>query len=473
MGQPTFPDASVEVINQTLESAHSCFIKFSKKKAGQRADFLRRIADNVEKHRKTIIEIAEQETNLGTERLEGECSRTIDQIRNFAMLAEKEDWREITLEQGEPNRTPIPKPEMYKANHPIGPVVVIGACNFPLAISVVGTDTSSALAVGCPVVVKSHPRHIQTCQLLADLVNLAKKESNMPEGCFTLLHGESHEVSRALVAHPKTACVAFTGSLQGGKALFKVANSRLSPIPFHAEMGSLNPVFALPNALNDNGEKLIGSYIDAVNLFCGQMCTKPGAFIILEESFDKKFRETLRNHVSGKATLPMLNEDVFQNFVKTTSELASNLEILAQSEGSSVNRKGQIRIFKASAEEFLSNSDLEAEAFGPASIVIIAKNLNEMLAIAKSMEGSLTVSMMVTEDDKLATSALFPVLESKVGRILWNSFPPGVVPGVATHHGGPWPATTDSRYTSIGIQGYKRFIRPICKQGFSDLRGVS
>ena len=473
MGKPTFPDATFDCIDQTLESAHSCFIEFSKKKAEQRAAFLRRIADNLEKHRNSVIETAEQETSLGLMRLEGECSRTIDQIRLFATLAEKEKWKEISTEVAEPFRTPSPKPEMYKANHPIGPVVVIGACNFPLAISVVGTDTTSALAVGCPVVVKSHPRHAQTCQLLADLVNLAKKESNMPEGCFTLLHGESHEVSRALVAHPKTTCVAFTGSLKGGQALYQVANARPAPIPFHAEMGSLNPVFALPSALRENGEKLIGSYIDAVNLFCGQMCTKPGAFIMLEESFDQKFRETLRNHVSGQATLPMLNEDVFQNFAKTSSVLASKLETLAQSEGSFENTEGQIRIFKASAEEFLSNCDLEAEAFGPASIVIIAKNLNEMLAVAKSMEGSLTGSMLVSEEDKPFISALFPLLESKVGRVLWNGFPPGVVPGVATHHGGPWPATTDSRYTSIGIQGYKRFIRPICKQGFSDLRCVS
>jgi NADP-dependent aldehyde dehydrogenase len=473
MGKPIFADATFECIDQTLNSAHSCFIEFSKKKAEQRADFLRRIAGNLEKHRKSIIETAEKETSLGLVRLEGECSRTIDQIRLFATLAEKEEWKEISIEQGEPNRTPIPKPKMYKVNHPIGPVVVIGACNFPLAISVVGTDTSSALAVGCPVVVKSHPKHAQTCQLLADLVNQAKRESNMPDGCFNLVHGESHDVSSALVAHPKTACVAFTGSLQGGQALYKVANSRPSPIPFHAEMGSLNPVFGLSFALKEKGDQLTSAYIDAVNLFAGQMCTKPGAFIMLEESFDEVFKQSLLDSVSKNESLPMLNTDVYQNYEKTSLDLAQNLEVIAQSDNQSDNQKGKIRIFKTTVKDFLTRPEFKAEAFGPASIIIIARDFTEMIMVAKSMEGSLTGSILVSENDKQEASALFPILESKVGRILWNGFPPGVVPGVATHHGGPWPATTDSRYTSIGIQGYKRFVRSICKQGFPDLCGVS
>ncbi len=473
MGPPTFPDATFEVIDQTLESAQSCFIEFSKKKGEQRAGFLRRIAENLATHRQSVIAMAEQETSLGIERLEGECSRTIDQIRLFAVLAEKEEWKENSCEEGKPNREPNAKPEMQKENHPVGTVVVIGACNFPLAISVVGTDTTSALAVGCPVVVKSHPRHARTCQLLAELVNLAKKESNMPEGCFTLLHGESHGVSRALVSHPKTACVAFTGSLQGGKALSKVAKSRTKPIPFHGEMGSLNPVFALPFALKEKGEKLIGSYIDAVNLFCGQMCTKPGALIILEESFDQKFKESLQAYVSGKETLPMLNQDVFQNYEKTSQHLAQYLDMIAQSEISSANGSGRIRIFKVAAKDFLAVSELKAEAFGPASILIIARDFPEMLAVAGSLEGSLTGSILATDNDRIDASTLLPILESKVGRILWNGFPPGVVPGLATHHGGPWPATTDPRYTSIGIKGYQRFVRPVCKQGFAELGGMS
>ena len=314
--------------------------------------------------------------------------------------------------------------------------MVIGACNFPLAISVVGTDTSSALAVGCPVVVKSHPGHSQTCQLLADLVNIAKKNSDMPDGCFALLHGESHDVCTSLVSHPKTACVAFTGSFKGGKALYKVANSRPSPIPFYAEMGSLNPVFALPFALIERGEKLIDSYIEAVNLYSGQMCTKPGALIILQESYKEKFKQSLRDSVLNKEPLPMLNEDVFQNFEKTSLHLAQNLEILAQSEIYSNSKMGKIRIFKVTAKDFLARSELEAEAFGPASIVVIAKDFNEMLAVAQVMEGSLTGSILAAKNDQDAASALFPILESKVGRILWNGFPPGVMPGIATHHGG-------------------------------------
>ena len=469
----SFVDATLEMVDQTLQSANSCFLEFSKKKAKERAHFLDCIADHLEKQQPVVIEIAEQETKLGLVRLAGECARTIQQIRLFADLARNEDWRELSFEKGEPHRVPLPKPEMWKENQPIGPVVVLGACNFPLAISVVGTDTASALAVGCPVVVKSHPGHAQTCQFLADLVNVAKEESNMPDGCFSLLHGENHEISAAMVSHPKTACVAFTGSFVGGKALSQISKSRTKPIPFHAEMGSVNPVFGLPSAIKEKGESLINSYVGAVNLFCGQMCTKPGAFIILKDSFDEIFLARLQEAVSNQKNLPMLNTDVHQNFERSSNFLRRELELLAESGDAIDGQIGNIQIYKASAQDFLNRSDLRTESFGPASLLIIARTDLEMIEIAKAMEGNLTGSMLVGSRDQKLASILFPILESKVGRILWNGFPPGVTPGLATHHGGPWPATTDARFTSIGLHGYKRFVRPICKEGFPNLRGVT
>ena len=474
MNSPSYADASPELVDQLITEADYCFLEFKRKSSTQKANFLNQIALQIENMRLVLLETAQLETNLSIPRLEAELTRTVNQIKEFSRLAELESWKDHSLEKEEPNRIPLPKSAMFRQNVPIGPVAVIGACNFPFAISVVGTDTASALAVGCPVVVKSHPKHPKTCALQGKAVKIAIQEAGMPDGCFSLIHGENHAITRQIVAHPKISCVAFTGSLQGGKALSKVVAERPEPIPFHAEMGSLNPVFALPSTLSDNSYNFAQGYIDAVNLFAGQMCTKPGALIILAESFTEIFRKNLISAISSHQCLPMLNKDVFENFEQSVAFLKKRLRLVGKSniQQGKNGIKAEVQVFQISAKEFIENENLRVESFGPSSLTVIAEKFEEMLEVARRIEGSLTGTIHVGKGDEPKLQDLLPILTSKVGRILWNGFPPGVIPGHATHHGGPWPATTDSRFTSIGIQGYKRFVRPLCKQGFPSSPGM-
>ena len=470
-----YKDTSTLDVNELIKKADGCFVDYKSKSSEERASFLCKIAHQLELNRPVLLQTAQSETNLGIPRLEAELIRTIIQLKEFAKLAKMELWKDYSSEKEDIHRHPIPKPAMFRQNVPIGPVAVIGACNFPFAISVVGTDTAGALAVGCPVIVKSHPRHPKTCELQNKAVKNAVKEAGMPDGCFSMIHGENHNVTSQLVAHPKVSCVAFTGSLKGGTALAKIVSERPKPIPFHAEMGSLNPVFALPSAVAGNSESFTKSFVNAVNLFAGQMCTKPGALILLSESVDEDFRRNLISAISNHECLPLLNNDVFNNFNHTNEKLRKRLSLIVKNDNKNKIHPlmAEIRVFQITAKEFLNNEELRMESFGPSSLLVIADNFAEMMEIAHQLQGSLTGTIHASKEDDSKIRELLPVLTSKVGRILWNGFPPGVIPGPATHHGGPWPSTTDARFTSIGVQGYKRFVRPVCWQGFPDSSGMS
>jgi 2,5-dioxopentanoate dehydrogenase len=470
MSNQAYPDTSPHAIDEAMESAWSCFPSFRKQSGKDRAKFLRSIARHLEESKNKLLLIADSETSLGPNRLEFELKRTISELELFADLAESGKWKEWKKEQSEPNRKPIPKPGMQTANVPIGPVLVIGACNFPFAISVVGTDTASALAVGCPVVVKAHPDHARTCQSLANLVEQALKETGMPENAFQLVHAIEHSITRALIEHPRTSCVAFTGSFEGGKALNKLACQRPTPIPFHAEMGSLNPVFVLPHALEGNGEDLAKAFVTAVNLFSGQMCTKPGLLVLIEGPGVEPLLEWIREAVNRTESSRMLNRTVFENYHSITRELASSLNLVTskQEKPDEKEESAFCQVFEIKGADFMKNRNLRTEAFGPASIIVRCQDQDEFLEIARSMEGSLTGTIHAHDQDKELVERLSPLIESRVGRFLWGGFPPGVTPGIATHHGGPWPATTDSRHTSIGLFAYRRFVRPVCRQGFPE-----
>ena len=470
MPEQVFPDASPSAIAKAMEDAWFCFGDFRGKPGLERAAFLRSIARNLEKDADELLALADLETSLGPDRLGFELTRTVAELRSFAALADSGKWEEPRVEKAEPDRTPLPKPGMRTVNLPVGPVVVIGACNFPFAISVVGTDTASAMAVGCPVIVKAHPDHAGTCEALAEKVRSALERTGMPAKAFQLLHGVDHAVTRGLVEHPRTACVAFTGSLKGGHALMKIANGRPKPIPFHAEMGSLNPVFILPHALERKGEELAEGYVAAVNLYAGQMCTKPGLLALIDGPGLNSFLESIRQAIRSAAPLDMLNRTVFENFNAVTRDLLSSLELVASNENApgQRSRPALCRIFQVKGREFMKNQDLRSEAFGPASIIVRCSDQEELMQLARSMEGSLTATIHAHTDDAPLAQALFPLIESRVGRFLWGGFPPGVIPSIATHHGGPWPATTDPRHTSIGLYGYRRFVRPVCRQGFPD-----
>ena len=454
------PDASPEQINQAMNHAMESFPRFRSLSSSKRAQLLFEIRKELCKCKDPIISTANRETSLGEIRLTMEFNRTISEIERFAKLCDRNIWGNFkyNLET---------KDIAYEIEMlPVGPVVVIGACNFPLAISVVGTDTISALMVGCPVVVKSHPGHPKTCQILADAVTQAVEKTQSPRHCFCLLHGKNKAVAQALVRHKHTKSVAFTGSLTGGKALHELSQKRKRPIPFYGEMGSLNPLFILPGMVRANTPKLADDFIRAVNLFAGQMCTKPGAMFVLEKSMGEEFIRALAKATSQAEVLPMLSEEIQQNYIETCRNLRNKIHLLSTSGPSKfkVSNPGIIQIFKMKGSDFLQNPDLRTEAFGPSSILVTVKDEDELLTIANSLEGSLTASIHSHASDHELASQLFLVLSAKVGRLLHNGFPPGVVPGRATHHGGPWPATTDARFTSIGEESYKRFLRPVLKQ---------
>ena len=464
----TFSDASTEQVDSALRAADTAFSVFRQLPGEQRANFLETIVDGLERDAVEIIELANTETSLGQPRLQVELQRTAEQGRLFAELARSEAWLEHRVDEAEPEREPLPKPVLRSQNLPLGPVVVIGACNFPLAISVVGTDTMSALAVGCPVVVKAHPGHPATCEKLSALIYEAAKETDMPNGAFSLLHGESHRVGRELVQNPLTKAVAFTGSLKGGKALAAVAATRPEPIPFYAEMGSLNPLIVLPGALRERSEEIARGYVAAVTLFAGQMCTKPGVLVAIKDPSLEIFINQSALATRERSPIAMLTADIRHNFEANVKTLAKKAKLVAVSEQTPdpSSNGTSCQLFVAKASDFLNDPTLRTEAFGPSSIIICVKNEKELLKLANSLEGTLTASLHVGEDDVSLVDQLLPILESKSGRILWNGFPPGVTPTHSTHHGGPWPATTDSRHTSIGFFAYRRFVRPICKQGF-------
>ena len=463
-----FPDATTAEVDITLRAAAEAFHSFKKLSGERRATFLETIADILESNSEEIISLADRETSLGLPRLGMELKRTANETRLFAGLARSEDWLESRSDEAEPDRIPIPKPALQSNNIPLGPVVVIGACNFPLAISVVGTDTMSALAVGCPVIVKAHPGHPGTCAKLSEIVKEAANISEMPSGTFSLLQGKDHRVSRELVGHPLTRAVAFTGSLQGGRALATIAAARNEPIPFYAEMGSLNPLFILPGAFRERSDEIAAGYVDAVNLFAGQMCTKPGTLVLIDGPGVDTFLSTAEEATRAQPPIAMLNKGIRENYETSTKTLAQKAELLAESETSPEISRNEAasRLFATEARSFLADPELRAEAFGPASLIIKAKDKEELLELARQLEGNLTATLHAEDGDEKLVDEILPILEQKAGRVLWNGFPPGVAPTQSTHHGGPWPATTDSRHTSIGLYGYRRFVRQVCRQGF-------
>jgi len=446
-------------IEKALLLADQGFQQYRNLSGTRRGQFLRNIAQELEAKKSNLITVAQEETSLGIHRLEIEFKRTLSEITLFVDLAES-------------NKTGFSRRSIEEEvkDIPIGPVVVIGASNFPFAISVVGTDTISALSVGCTVVVKAHPAHPHTCQLLGDIVKKACKKTEMPNGTFQIIHGQCHTIAQSIVAQPKTSGVAFTGSLTGGTALYKIASNRTEPIPFHAEMGSLNPVFALPNKLSEESSELALNFLEAVTLFAGQMCTKPGAFFLINSSENSSFLECLQDAVPSANVPPMLNQGVYENYENCITKLKQEITLFASNEGSEseIKNPAYCRIFELDSAQFIKSSNLRTEAFGPACLLIRCKNEDNMLQCIETLEGSLTGSLHASKSDHHLANKVYHKLELKVGRLIWNGFPPGVIPGVATHHGGPWPACTNSSYTSIGIEAYKRFIRPLHKKGFPD-----
>lgn len=462
-----FKDSTPEAMEEVMLAAEKAFQLYRKMPLKTRADFMRQIAIEIEALGEILIEKAMEETNLPEARMRGERARTIFQLNSYATACEKGDWLEARIDTADHQKTP-PKPDIRKMLIPLGPVVVFGASNFPFAYSTAGGDTACAFAAGCSVVVKAHPAHAATSQMVADAIHTAIKKLDLPTGLFAHVHGAAVAVGEALVKHPLTKAVGFTGSFAGGKQLFDWGNQRTIPIPVFAEMGSVNPVFLLPEKMKQEAAILGEQMAASITLGVGQFCTNPGIMVAIDDEALNTFKQQLIGSIQKTMPAKMLHEGIAKNyhqkksmvFVETSAE--SLVEI--QQEEKTLFAAAQIAIVDAS--NFLNNPLLHEEVFGPYSILVTCKNEEQMLAVATSLQGQLTVTVMGTKEEINNHRSLLDCLQEKCGRFILNGVPTGVEVCASMQHGGPFPASTDSRFTAVGADGIKRFARPLAYQNW-------
>jgi alpha-ketoglutaric semialdehyde dehydrogenase len=459
-----FDETSAVHVGQALEMADRAFQDYRSLTANARAAFLDRIADEIGGSG-DLIEAAHVETSLPRERLVAERGRTVGQLRMFAGVVREGSWVDARIDRAIPDRTPLPKPDIRRMLIPVGPVAVFGASNFPLAFSVAGGDTASALAAGCPVVVKGHPAHPATSELAGRAIVNAVTSTGMPPGVFSLLQSTRNDIAVALVTHPRTKAVGFTGSHRAGRALFAAAASRPDPIPVYAEMGSVNPVFLLPGALATRGDAIAAGLVSSATLGVGQFCTNPGLTIAIgDEPLDRcvrRMRELILGAQPGTMLYPALL-DAFEAGVRRLSAVEGVSAIRASGDAAQACPS----LFETSADVFLRSSDIGQEVFGPSTVVIRCASRDEMEAVARRLEGQLTATIHGTPEELNANASLVSILEDKAGRLIVNGFPTGVEVCASMQHGGPYPATTDSRSTSVGTAAIHRFARPVAYQAF-------
>lgn len=463
-----FYEATVEEVNVAVTKASSAFLAYKKLSNDARAQFLEDIADEILALGDELIVRCMAETALPRPRLEGERGRTMNQLKLFASVVREGSWIDARIDNAIPDRQPLPKSDIRQMQVPFGPVGVFGASNFPLAFSVAGGDTASALAAGCPVVVKGHPLHPGTSELVGRAINKAIKKNNLPEGVFSLVQGTTVEVGMALVQHPQMTAIGFTGSYRGGKALFDAANRREVPIPVYAEMGSTNPVFMLPGALNERTEALAKGLAGSFTLGVGQFCTNPGMVVLPEGESANQFKNILVDANESAASGTMLSAGIKQAFDQGTQHLEQNEGVtsLGRSNGSSEGNQVKNQIFETNIEAVLENKSLQEEVFGPATLLVNSSDKEAILEFARNLDGHLTATIHGTDEDLKEYAELVEILEQKVGRIIFNGFPTGVEVCHSMVHGGPFPSTTAPQTTSVGTAAIKRFARPVCYQDF-------
>lgn len=459
-------------VDRAASLAAQAFAVYHRWPAKRRAAFLRRIADLFEANSAAIIERANLETALPPGRLQGETARTCGQLRLFASLIEEGWWLDARLDHGDPSRKPLPKPDVRSMLMPLGPVAVFSSSNFPFAFSVAGGDTASALAAGCPVIVKPHQGHLGTSELVGLVVTQAAQECDAPEGIFSLLYGPGRETGMALVKHPLIKAVGFTGSRAGGRALMDAAAARPEPIPVYAEMGSINPVFFLPGALKQSAESLAAGMHASVTLGVGQFCTNPGLAFVETGAVAASFLEKLQALMSATPAGTMLTPSISEEY-RTGIERFTRVPSVDHSKGLPADKEGhkaagEAVLFVTKASTFLETSELMDEVFGPSTLVVQCNSREQMLAAAEQLEGQLTATIHGTPEDFSANQDLLAILQTKVGRLVCNGFPTGVEVCHAMNHGGPYPATADGRSTSVGTRAIQRFVRPVCFQNFPD-----
>ncbi|WP_111428888.1 aldehyde dehydrogenase (NADP(+)) [Rhodobacteraceae bacterium DSL-40] len=462
-----FSSGTVDQVNAACEAAEDAFWTFGYSTRAERATFLDAIAEEIEARADAITAIGSSETGLPEARLQGERGRTVGQLRLFASHIRDGAYLDRRHDAALPDRQPLPRPDLRLMQRPIGPVVVFGASNFPLAFSVAGGDTASAFAAGCPVVVRGHAAHPGTGEIAAEAIHAAVKRCGLHPGTFSFIQGGGNAVGAALVQHPLVKAVGFTGSLGGGRALFDLCAARPEPIPFFGELGSVNPMFLLPEAVKGRGVDIGKGWAGSLAMGAGQFCTNPGIAVILEDQAEA-VSEAAREALSGVGTQVMLTDGIaaaYQAGTQRYGEAPGVREILT----STCDRRNAAPfLYLVSGRDWIGNHVLSEEVFGPLGLIVTAADADDMLAIARSFAGQLTATLHMDAGDAELARRLLPILERKAGRVLANAFPTGVEVCDSMVHGGPYPASTNFGATSVGTMAIRRFLRPVCYQGIPE-----
>lgn len=463
-----FAVGTVELVNRAAEAAEEAFLSYGYSSRAERAAFLRAIADEIEARADAITEIGTQETGLPVARLQGERGRTTGQLRLFADHIEKGDYLDRRRDGALPDRQPAPRPEIRLIQRPIGPVAVFGASNFPLAFSTAGGDTAAALAAGCPVVVKGHSAHPGTGEIVAEAVLAAIRKTGVHPGVFSLIQGGNRQVGEAVVQHPLIKAVGFTGSLAGGRALFNLCAARPEPIPFFGELGSVNPMFLLPEAMKARAEGLGQGWAGSLTMGAGQFCTNPGIAVVTDGPDAARFTAAAIEALGKVGEQTMLTDGIAKAYQDGQARFASRNTVKPLFTTESTGRNALPNLFEISGEQFLADHALSEEVFGPLGLVVRVGSVDEMEKLARNFEGQLTATIHMDEGDLEDARRLRPILERKAGRVLVNGFPTGVEVVDSMVHGGPYPASTNFGATSVGTMSIRRFLRPVSYQNMPE-----
>ncbi|GHA43896.1 dehydrogenase [Amylibacter ulvae] len=459
-----FSVGTPELVDRAAQAGEEAFWTYGYSTRQTRAGFLNAIADEIEARGDELTTIGSQETGLPEARLQGERGRTTGQLRLFATHILSGDYLDRRFDGALPDRAPLPRPDIRLMQRPIGPVAVFGASNFPLAFSTAGGDTAAALAAGCPVVVKGHSAHPGTGEIVAQAIDAAIKKTGVHPGVFSLIQGGTREVGASLVKHPLIKAVGFTGSLGGGRALFDLCAQRDEPIPFFGELGSVNPMFMLPEKMKSSAQDLGNGWAASLTMGAGQFCTNPGIAVVIEGSDGEKFAKAATAALTESAPQVMLTDGIAKAYRDGSERVAAGTGVQALLTSTCDQRNASPYLFQVTGADWLADHNLSEEVFGPLGLIVTVKNATEMAAIAKSLQGQLTCTIHMNDDDADQARALLPILERKAGRILVNGFPTGVEVCDAMVHGGPYPASTNFGATSVGTMSIRRFLRPVSYQ---------
>lgn len=465
---PPFPASTLDEVAEACARAEGAFDTYRALGDAPRAAFLEAIGEEIMALGDALIDRAALETGLAHTRLAGERIRTVGQLNLFAGVVRDGRWRDVRIDPAQPDRVPLPRPDLRMRKVPLGPVAVFGASNFPLAFSTAGGDTASALAAGCPVVVKGHPAHPGADALVADAIRAAVRRCGMPDGVFGHVRGHGNELGAALVADPRIAAVGFTGSRAGGLALLRIAQQREAPIPVYAEMSSINPVVLMPAALRSRGAALGRAFVQSLTLGSGQFCTNPGLVLAIEGPGLADFLDAAARALGQHEPQPMLTSAILGAYARGAGALSAHPAVTPMASGLPGDgiTTETARLFATDARSFLRDRALGQEVFGAAALVVRCSDLQELKRVLTALEGQLTATLQTDPEDYGMAAELVPILERRAGRVLVNGWPTGVEVAQAMVHGGPYPATSDARVTSVGALAIERFLRPVCYQDF-------